>query len=565
MLNQLTIHNYALVDSLQIEFAGGMTAITGETGAGKSIILGALGLSLGDRADKDSIRAGTDKADICAEFSTQGLSTARQWLQDNSLQAEEDPDLCLLRRQVSTDGRSRAWINGFPVTLQLLKTMGEMLLDIHSQHEHQSLLQRATQQRLLDEFGGLQNQVAAVQQLYLQWKENREQLVEFSQHAQAMAAEQQLLQYQLEELEQLDLKEDELCALEQEHSALANADSGTLALQNLLTLCSEAEDQTILSALNKAQQLLENLPGKPPRLHNAAELLASATIQVEEATDELRHSLDAFAADPQRLEQINQRIADIQRLARKHRVSPDALPALQQELSARVQGSLDSEANIQRLQEQDSRLQEQYQAQAAQLSKAREKAAAKLSEEISQQLHALGMSGARLEASLHPVKQDLPAAGGLETVEFLVVTNPGQPAKPLIKIASGGELSRISLAIQVITARTSAIPTLVFDEVDVGIGGSVARSVGQLLRELGQRGQIISVTHQALVASQAHHHLFVSKLSSPAPDGQAQTTTRLRLLDQQERVMEIARMLGGESSQGVSAESLAHAGELLGS
>lgn len=565
MLNQLTIHNYAIVDTLQIDFAGGMTAITGETGAGKSIILGALGLSLGDRADKDSVRAGTDKADICAEFSTHGLSAARQWLQENSLQAEDDPDLCLLRRQVSADGRSRAWINGYPVTLQLLKAIGEMLIDIHSQHEHQSLLQRATQQRLLDESGGLQDQAAAVHQLYLQWKENREQLFELRHHAEATAAEQQLLHYQLEELEQLDLKENELSALEQEHSSLANADNGTLILQNLLNLCSEAEEQTILSALNQAQHLLQSLPAKPAGLHNATELLASATIQVEEATNELRHSLDAFAADPQRLELINQRLADIQRLARKHKVTPEALPALQQEISVRLRGGIDNEEKIQYLQEQDSILQQQYQEQARQLSKARAVSALRLSEEISQQLQALGMPGARLETRLNPVTQDQPTPGGLESVEFLVVTNPGQAPKPLIKIASGGELSRISLAIQVITARTSATPTLVFDEVDVGIGGAVARSVGHLLRELGERGQIISVTHQALVASQAHHHLFVSKLSSSAADGLVQTNTQLRLLDKEERVTEIARMLGGESKQGVSPESLAHAEELLGS
>ncbi len=566
MLNQLAIRNFAIVDHLQMEFRPGMSAITGETGAGKSIILGALGLTLGDRADKDSVAAGAEKADITAQFDLRNLADATAWLDENELLSEAEPQSCILRRVVGNDGRSKAWVNGCPVTLQQLKIIGEMLIDIHSQHEHQSLLNRATHLRLLDDFAGLQSQATQLRQIHRQWRDKQQQRQQLLDQTNALTAQNQLLRYQVEELLELDLQQGELTALEQEYLTLNNADTTLATAQQLLDICSENENLNIVAALNQTISLLQSLPTMPAGLANTADLLSNAAIQVEEAVSELSRNIDSFEANPARLEQINQRLADIQALARKHRVKPEELETLQQNLQEQIQGAMNNEELIARLEKEEAGLLKEYLQLAETLSKQRTKAALELSKGINQQLTELGMANARLEIILNKVDGGSPAPHGLETAEFLVSTNPGQPAKSLIKIASGGELSRISLAIQVITAQTSATPTLVFDEVDVGIGGGVAKAVGRLLRELGEHGQVLSVTHQALVASQAHHHLYVSKAgSSNGKDSKsaALVSTQIRELDEQERIREVARMLGGEAESGFTPESLAHAQELV--
>ncbi len=564
MLTQLSIRHYAIVDHLEIEFRRGMSVITGETGAGKSIILGALGLTLGDRADKGVISSGATRADITAHFDTSDQPMARAWLQDNELLADTEPQICLLRRVVSDDGRSKAWVNGYPVTLQVLKTIGEMLIDIHSQHEHQSLLNRSTHLRLLDEFIGDHALTEDVRRVSREWKKNRERLEALSQQSEESSAQVQLIRYQIGELDELALEAGELESLEEEYRTLNSADSSLATARQLLDLCSENDEFTVQGALNQALALLQELSAKTRALDPVAELLNTASIQIEEAVAELRHGIDHFEANPLRLEAINQRLADIQQIARKHRVKPEELAALHNRLREQLAAWEHSDEDLETLQRHDALLQQQYRQLAERLSTQRRKAASELAQQINQQIAELGMSSARLTVALSPAESDIPSAHGQESVEFLVSTNPGQEPRPLIRIASGGELSRISLAIQVITAQTSATPTLVFDEVDVGIGGSVARSVGRLLRQLGDRGQVLCVTHQAQVASQGHQHLFVSKLMQTTDGRAAMVGTQIRELARDEKVREIARMLGGESDkQGLTPESLAHAEEML--
>jgi DNA repair protein RecN (Recombination protein N) len=561
MLTQLCIQHYAIVEYLEIDFRSGMTAITGETGAGKSIILGALGLTLGDRADKSVISTNATRTDITACFDTRNLALSRSWLEEHDLLAADEPELCLLRRVVTEDGRSRAWVNGRPVSLQILKEIGEMLIDIHSQHEHQSLLNKSTHQRLLDEFIGQRDLLDEVRRLSREWKKNRDELEDLRQQSANAAAQFDLLEYQIKELHDLNLLPGEMETLESEYRELNSTESTLAGAQQLLELCSESEHENLLSGLNKGLALLQDLNRNSSALRTVTELLSTASIQVEEAVTELRRCIDACTPNPHRLEIINQRLADIQRLARKHRIKPEELPFLTAELQKQHASLTHTDEALAQKQDHDLILRQAYDQAARLLSELRRSAAEDLALQINQQISELGMSNANLLISLTPSVRESLSANGLENVEFLVSTNPGQEPRPLIRIASGGELSRISLAIQVITARTSAIPTLVFDEVDVGIGGGVARAVGRLLRELGGRGQVLCVTHQAQVASQGHHHLFVSK--SGLVDNMSLGTS-IRELSEQERVEEIARMLGGESEEhGLTTEALAHAQEML--
>lgn len=554
MLTHLTIQNYATVDRLEIEFDGGMSVITGETGAGKSIILGALGFTLGDRADKTIVRPGAARAEISAEFDTSRIANARQWLEENDLMAEESPHLCLLRRVVGGDGRSRAYINGSVVNMSSLKTLGEKLIDIHSQHEHQSLLQRSTHQKLLDEFAvdsKLRNNLAST---FKQWQQNDQQLQQLSQQSEENSAQFQLLSYQLGELDELAIGEDEPATLEAEFKTLSHADDILSTTGTALQQLGESDDN-LAGQLNHILNSLRDLPEKQEAITSVITLLENAEIQIEEAQGELRQFNDGFDADPQRLEQVNARLGVLHDVARKHKIKPEELPALVSDLRGQLDRLENSDAELEQLAANDKLLRDQYLKLAGELSKQRRKAAKKLSKEINEQLKVLGMPHASLEVSFSEADDSRPSQHGLETVEFLVSTNPGQDPKPLIKIASGGELSRISLAIQVITAQTSEIPSLVFDEVDVGIGGGVARVVGELLRKLGESTQILCVTHQAQVAGQGHHHFQVAKQASGE-----NTVTSIRSLEGEEIVKEVARMLGGEE---FSEESLAHAQQMV--
>jgi len=553
MLQQLTINNYAIVDSLEIELETGMTVITGETGAGKSIMLDALGLALGDRADRDVIRGGAERADITACFTLSRKADVNDWLQANDFDSEEDQ--CILRRVISRDGRSRAYINGQPTTLNNLRDLGEMLIDIHSQHEHQSLLKTATHQRLLDDYCGLQKQAQEVRSLAGKWRRLNDELAQIRSRAEESNAQYQLLSYQVKELEELALEAGELEALEEEHKKLSHGEESAVVNQQVLDLCAENDEFTLEQALNKAIALLQDIPYASKQTEEAGSLLNTALIQVEEASIALKHAIDQFEVDPQRLEEIDQRLGLIHKLARKHHVPANELPELFLKLSEDLSGLSEADVQIELMEEELARLLKQYAETASSLSQAREKGAKKLAKEINSQLGKLGMESASLSVALTRFSDNTPRTGGLEGIEFLVSTNPGQPPRPLTKIASGGELSRISLAIQVVTAQTSSIPTLVFDEVDVGIGGGVAKSVGELLKKLGEKGQVLCVTHQPQVASQGHQHLYVSKSS-----GKDSTATQLHKLSQKERIEEVARMLGGEN---VSEKSRAHAKELL--
>ncbi|WP_394560758.1 DNA repair protein RecN [Aquipseudomonas alcaligenes] len=551
MLVHLSVHNYAIVEHLDLELQRGMSVITGETGAGKSIMLDALGLALGDRADSGVVRPGADKADILASFDLEDIAEARAWLAERDL---DNDGPCILRRVITSEGRSRGYINGAPCPLGDLKALGELLIDIHSQHEHQSLLKPDTHRRLLDEYAGSQELARQVQLAAQRWRQTRQELQRLSSSGDEQRARHQLLSYQLEELENLALGDNELEQLEQEHKALSNSEQLLGACRQVLELCSESDAGNVLSALTASLNRLGGFADQPA-LGEATNLLASAQIQVEEAVGELNRFIDHFDADPQRQQFLEERLDAIYGLARKHRVQPFELSELQQRLLEELEGLNADDEAVERLGEELAAYSRHYQDKAGELSALRQQAATRLAAAVQEEMQALGMPGGRFSIELLSGNSDEPQPQGLEQVEFLVSANPGQPLKSLAKVASGGELSRISLAIQVITAQTSRVPTLVFDEVDVGIGGPTAEVVGQLLRRLGERGQVLTVTHLPQVAAQGHQHLFVHKAR-----GKDSTQTAVANLAPEGRVEEIARMLGGVD---LTEESLAHARKMV--
>ncbi|MCP3751709.1 DNA repair protein RecN [Pseudomonas sp. SBB6] len=552
MLVHLSVHNYAIVEHLDLELARGMSVITGETGAGKSIMLDALGLTLGDRADSGVVRPGADKADILATFDLVDIPEARTWLAERDLESDGP---CILRRVITAEGRSRGYINGTPCPLGDLKALGELLIDIHSQHEHQSLLKTDTHRRLLDEYAGATDLARQVQLAAQRWRQTRQELERLSNSGDEQRAQHQLLSYQLEELDNLGLGENELEQLEQEHKNLTNAEALFGICRQVIDHCSENDSGNVLNALTASLNRLTAVQNAPKALGEAATMIASAQIQVEEAVGELNRFLDNFDADPARLQQLEERLDTIYTLARKHRVHPTELASLQQRLMEELENLNANDESIERLGEELAAYARHYQDKAGELSALRQHAASQLASAVEQEIQRLGMPGGRFSIELHANSTDELQPQGLEQVELLVSANPGQPLKALAKVASGGELSRISLAIQVITAQTSRIPTLVFDEVDVGIGGPTAEIVGQLLRRLGERGQVLTVTHLPQVAAQGHHHLFVHKVR----DSDA-THTAVANLGKRERVEEVARMLGGID---LTKESLAHARKMV--
>ena len=554
MLVHLSVHNYAIVEHLDLELKRGMSVISGETGAGKSIMLDALGLTLGDRADSSVVRIGADKADILASFDLDDIPDARAWLAERDL---DNDGPCILRRVITAEGRSRGYINGTPCPQGDLKALGELLIDIHSQHEHQSLLKLDTHRRLLDEYSGSQDLARQVQLAAQRWRQTRQSLERLSSSSDEQRARHQLLSYQLEELETLALGDDELEHLEQEHKNLANAEHLLGACRQVIELCSENDAGNVLSALTSSLQRLTGFQNQPGALGEAVNLLSSAQIQVEEAVGELNRFLDHFDSDPQRQQTLEERLDSIYTLARKHRVQPPELPALQQRLFEELESLNADDTALEQLSEELAAYERHYREKAEQLSASRQHAADSLAEAVEAEIQRLGMPGGKFSVVLKTAADGDLMPHGLEQVEFLVSANPGQPLRPLAKVASGGELSRISLAIQVITAQTSRIPTLVFDEVDVGIGGPTAEVVGQLLRRLGERGQVLTVTHLPQVAAQGHHHLFVHKAR-----GAEETHTAVAALDGGERVEEIARMLGGLD---LTEQALAHARQMIDS
>jgi len=561
MLVHLSIDNYAIAEHIDAEFSHGMTVLTGETGAGKSILLDALGLALGDRADASSVRAGAERAEIHATFdigaSRAGgrmpgaIAEARKWLESRELLVGDD---CLLRRVITAEGRSRGYINGQPATLQDLKALGELLIDIHSQHAHQSLLKTTQQRSLLDAFAGTEALADNVRALAQQHQQCAARIEALSGQRDEQTSRLQLLSYQVDELDRLGLGDNELEQLELEQRQLASSEETLRSSQHALALCREGEIN-VINILNQALRSLGEIEAKQPALVEAEQMLGSALIQVEEASHELQHHLDQFEPDPERLFEVRSRLDTIYDIARKHRLQAPELLALHRQLREELENASGSGAQIEQLQIELARLRQNYDRASQDLSKRRQQAAGKLQKQVEKQLQALAMGGCKFTVALTGRDSATPHLNGREEIEFLISTNPGSPAQPLHRIASGGELSRISLAIQVITAQTSATPTLVFDEVDVGIGGATAEVVGNLLRELGSRGQVLCVTHQPQVASKGHQHFRVEKTTA-----RQSTRAALRRLEPAEKIEEIARMLGGIT---ITDQSRAHAREML--
>ena len=552
MLLSITINNYTLVDSLDIEFSSGTTAITGETGAGKSLILDALSMALGDRADSSTIRQGKERAQITASFDVSAISAARQWLE---AQDYADDNECILRRTYNTEGRSRGYINGQPCTMQQLQQLGDLLVDLHSQHEHQSLLRRSTHRKLLDEFAASSELAGQVEQCFQDWHLASKKLHDLAERSEELTARSELLQFQVEELREFNLQPHYLQQLEQEQQNLANAEQIIQDSQQLLAISDQGETFNLRDGFHQSLSILSQLKHKPKALEEAEQLLQSGLIQVDEAVRCIEQHIDGFEADPQRLQQIEDELGLIFQLARKHRVDSPQLEEKLNELDTDLKQLTAGDQNLEALQQQVDEFAANYKKAAAKLSLIRQQGAAMMSEQINQQLQQLSMEGAELLVKLTPLEENNFKSYGLEDIELVISTNPGQAHKPLAKVASGGELSRVSLAIQVVAAANSSIPTVVFDEVDVGIGGSTADIVGQLLKQLGDRGQVISVTHQPLVAAHAHQHYVVSKMTD-----NSRAESSIVHLDQAQRIEELARMLGGAK---VTQQTLSHASELL--
>ncbi len=550
MLESIQIRNFAIIDALQLDFEAGMSVLTGETGAGKSILLDALKLAAGDRADSDGIRSGCDRAEISVCFRLDDCDAARDWLDEHEMSADGD---CVLRRVLQANGRSKAFINGYNATLTQLRDLCDRLIDIHGQHEHQSLQRPQVQRQLLDAFIGEPELLAAVRSKHGVMRELEQRL----QQARSGSLEREqridLLTLYCEELNQLNLGQGELETLQEEHKRLANAGRLLDRTGAVLAQLYEDEEFSVQSALALCEQQLAELIELDGELAASHELINAALIQVQEASSELRAYLDRVDLDDARLETVNQRIATAQNLARKHRIDTSRLVEYGEELNRELLSLQGDGYDIDALQARLDKARADYEFSAAELSHKRQQTAQMLSEQITRVMQELGMQGGEFRIDVDSGAEA--SAHGSDEIRYLVSANPGQPPKPLARVASGGELSRISLAIQVIMSESSRIPTLIFDEVDSGVGGGVAEIVGKKLRQLGAERQVLCVTHLPQVASQAHHHFRVEKSSRDK-----QTVTAVFALDDGERLEEVARMLGGVQ---ITEQTRAHASEMI--
>lgn len=550
MLSSLRIQNVAIVEHAELQLNAGLTTITGETGAGKSILIDALGLILGERADSSVVKQDTDFAQIDADFSV--TPPILSWLQQQGM---AKTSVCHIRRLIYANGRSRAFINQQSVSVQQLRGLGEYLVDIHGQHAHQSLLKQEVQRQLLDEVAADKTPLEQVKNCYQQWKSLTTALQHLGGNTQDREAKLALLRYQVHELAELELTPETLSQLETEHRRLANATKLLESSQHALTLLDADDQNSTLSYLNQASHELGMVQQHDSRLTNVLTLLENAIIQAQEATGELRDYIADLDIDPQRLQQIDHKLTKLQDVARKHKVRFHELPAYFEKLNNQLNELENYEQRASELEANIAKVVQQYRVMAKQLHQQRVTIAARLSQQITENMHQLGMPAGQLVIVVDEDEYAAPSATGIDLVEFLVSTNPGHAPRPLNKVASGGELSRISLAIQVITAQYSGVPTLVFDEVDVGIGGGVAEIVGKLLLQLGQQRQVLCITHLPQVACQGMQHLQVSKITEAQ-----QTHTALQWLTAQQRIEEIARMLGGLE---ITPQTLAHAREML--
>ncbi len=550
MLKFLTIRDFVIVDTLELDFSSGFTALTGETGAGKSILIDALSLALGERGDAGMVRSGCERADITVEFDIGGLPQLQAWLREQELEGDEG--VCLLRRTLDASGRSRGFINGRSATLQQLREAGEQLLDIHGQHAHQSLLRTDAQRDLLDSHAGLNKEAEAVASSFKAWQALHRRRLQLEQNAETVAAERELLSFQRRELETLNFSVPEWETLQTDHARLSHAASLLETAQFGVEVLSES-DTACLAQLNALTARLRGGVEFDAGLQDTLTMLESAQNELQEAVYALRHYQQKLDADPQQLRQQEQRMADVVEAARKYRVTPEQLPQTLAGIVARLD-ELGGSADLAELASQDEAARSHYLREAAKLSEARITAAQTLSEEITAAMQTLAMQGGQFSVALLPLNEG--NVNGLEMVEFQVAANQGTPLRSLAKVASGGELSRISLAIQVAASRAATVPTLIFDEVDSGIGGRVAEIVGSLLKQLGRRHQVMCVTHLPQVAAQADAQWQVSKAAHAG-----KTLSSISVLGEAERIEEIARMLGGVK---ITETTRKHAAELLG-
>lgn len=554
MLTQLTINNFAIVRQLEIELAKGMSVITGETGAGKSIAIDALGLCLGQRIETSMVREGQERAEVCATFFIEPTNPAYQWLQEQELQDPDNPSDCILRRIINADGRSKAFINSTPVSASQLKEIGQYLIHINGQHASQLLLKNDYQLQLVDTFAHHNDLLAQMREDYRAWKNLQTQVKNFQQKVAENEAKKQLLQYQVEELDEFALRPNEYLELEEDQRRLSNSEQLTQLSQSALQLLSENETVSIDSMLYRATQYINELSELDPRYVSVQTMLNDALIQVQEATSEVQHLASHIEQDPMLLQEIEQRLSQALQLARKHNVKPEELVDWHQKLKAELTALLDFSESEERLILEEKAAFEKMQHTAKQLHESRSQAAEKLAQQVTHSIKGLAMENAEFFIE---VNSDLTkvAANGADNIVFTLRSNLGQQAQPLAKVASGGELSRISLAIQVLTSDQSAIPTLIFDEVDVGISGKTASVVGKLLRQLGDKCQVLCVTHLPQVACHGHHQFNVEKFTVDD-----KTETKMTALSQEERVPALARLLGGSE---ITDLALANAREML--
>ena len=554
MLTQLTINNFAIVRQLEIELAKGMSVITGETGAGKSIAIDALGLCLGQRIETSMVREGQERAEICATFFIEPTNPAYQWLQEQELQDPDNPSDCILRRVINADGRSKAFINSTPVSASQLKEIGQYLIHINGQHASQLLLKNDYQLQLVDTFAHHNDLLAQMREDYRVWKNLQTQVKNFQQKVAENEAKKQLLQYQVEELDEFALRPNEYLELEEDQRRLSNSEQLTQLSQSALQLLSENETVSIDSMLYRATQYIDELSELDPRYVSVQTMLNDALIQVQEATSEVQHLASHIEQDPMLLQEIEQRLGQALQLARKHNVKPEELVEWHQKLKAELTALVDFSESEERLILEEKAAFEKMQHTAKQLHESRCQAAEKLAQQVTYSIKGLAMENAEFFIEVNSDLNKV-AANGADNIVFTLRSNLGQQAQLLAKVASGGELSRISLAIQVLTSDQSAIPTLIFDEVDVGISGKTASVVGKLLRQLGDKCQVLCVTHLPQVACHGHHQFNVEKFT--ADD---KTETKMTALSQEERVSALARLLGGSE---ITDLALANAQEML--
>ncbi|MDC2825781.1 DNA repair protein RecN [Rodentibacter pneumotropicus] len=556
MLTQLTINNFAIVRQLEIELARGMSVITGETGAGKSIAIDALGLCLGQRVESAMVREGQERAEICASFHLEPHNPAYHWLQEQELQDAENPSECILRRVINTDGRSKAFINSTPVSAAQLKEIGQCLIHINGQHASQLLLKNDYQLQLVDSFAQHPDLLDQMRDDYRAWKNLQTQVKTFQQKIAENESRKQLLQYQVEELDEFNLLPNEYLELEEEQRRLSNSEQLTQLSQSALQLLSENETVSIDTMLYRTTQYIDELVELDPRYTDVQNLLNEALIQVQEATNEVQHLSSNIEQDPMLLQEIEQRMGQALQLARKHNVKPEELVEWHQKLKAELTALLDFSESEELLIAQEKAAFTQMQATAAALTASRQKSANALAKQVTDSIKLLAMENAEFYVEVKTDDEKI-TANGADQIIFTLRSNLGQQPQPLAKVASGGELSRISLAIQVLTSDQSAIPTLIFDEVDVGISGSTASVVGKLLRQLGNKCQVLCVTHLPQVACCGHHQFNVEKFTV-----EGKTETKMTALSQDERIPALARLLGGSQ---VTELALANAKEMLDS